>query len=115
MLRGQRVFACLILAAFAVATSPRLASAKNSKDVSATMDILSNTSLGGKTLKPGTYKVTANGSTVTLMSGKKVLAEAPAQWKTGSNKSGYSSIVTDAKGITEIHFQGKTRYLEVQE
>jgi len=115
MSRGQRLSACLILAAFALAISPRPASAKNSKDINTTMDILTSTSLGGKALKPGTYKVVVDGSSVTMKSGNKVVAEAPAQWKDGSSKSEYSSIVTSAKGITEIHFQGKTSYLEVQE
>jgi hypothetical protein len=115
MSRGQRVFACLILTACAVASSPRLASAKNSKDVSTTMDILTTTSLGGKALKAGSYKVIADGSTVTMKRGNKVVAEAPAQWKDEDSKSEYSSIVTNAKGITEIHFQGKDRYLQVQE
>lgn len=115
MFQGQRVFACLILVAFAVAISPRFAGAKNSKDISATMDILTTTSLGGKTLKPGSYKVIVDGSTVTVKSGNKVAAEAPATWKDGSAKSQYSSIVTDAKGIEEIHFEGKTDYVEVQE
>lgn len=115
MSRGRCVFACLILAAFALAISPRPASAKNSKEINTTMDILSDTSLGGKALKAGTYKVVVDGSSVTMKDGNKVVAEAPAQWKDGSSKSEYSSIVTSAKGITEIHFEGKTRYLEVQE
>ncbi|HVB86693.1 MAG TPA: hypothetical protein VNK23_08535 [Candidatus Dormibacteraeota bacterium] len=115
MFQGQRVFACLTLAACALAISPRPASAKNTRDITATMDVPAATSLGGKALKPGTYKVIVGGSTVTMKSGNKVAAEAPATWKQGSSKPPYSSIVTDAKGIEEIHFEGKTGYVEVQE
>lgn len=115
MFKRQRVFACLTLTACVLAISARPASAKNTKDISVTMDVPAATSLGGKPLKPGTYKVIVDGSTVTMKSGNKVAAEAPATWKQGSSKPQYSSIVTDAKGIEEIHFEGKTDYIQVQE
>jgi hypothetical protein len=79
------------------------------------MDIFTATSLGGKPVKPGSYRVVADGSTVTLKSGNKVVAEAPAEWKDADNKSAYSSIVTDGQGIKEFHFEGRASYLEVKE
>ncbi len=115
--RKQRVFAGAALAVLLVALTllPRTSSAKNSKTAQTTMDILIPTSLGGKPLKAGTYKVIADGSTVTLRLGNKLVAEAPAQWKDGNTKAQYSFIVTDAHGIDEIHFDGKTRYIQVKE
>jgi hypothetical protein len=93
----------------------RVAGASNSKPVVTNMEILNPTSLGGKTVKPGTYTVVADGSTVMLKLGRKVAAQAPAEWKDAANKAAYSSIVTDAQGIKEIHFEGQTRYVEVTE
>jgi hypothetical protein len=91
----------------------RVAGASNSKPVMTNMEILNPTSLGGKTVKPGTYTVVADGSTVMLKLGRKVTAEAPARWKESANKAAYSSIVVGAQGIKEIHFEGQTRYVEV--
>lgn len=117
MFRSRSVFACAAVVAFLVAAtlSPRVARAKDSKIIQTTMNIANATSLGGKPLKPGTYKVVADGSTVTMKSGNKVVAEAPVKWKDADTKTGYSFIVTDAQGITEFHFNGKSRYAEVKE
>jgi hypothetical protein len=117
MFRRRSVFAYAAVAAFLLAAmlSPRAASAKNSKTINATMYISSPTSLGGKPVKAGTYSVIAGDSTVQMKSGNKVVAEAPVQWKDAGSKAGYSSIVTDAQGIKEIHFSGKSRYIEVTE
>lgn len=117
MFRKQFAFAVSFLAALLLllplaATS---ANAKESKTISTTMHVLNSTSLGGKAVKPGTYRVIADGSTVTMKMGKKVVAEAPMQWKDGDGKSPYSSIVKDAQGIKEFHFEGKSRYIEVRE
>lgn len=100
---------------FALALPPRVASAKDSKAIQSNVDILSPTSLGGKQIKPGSYKVIVDGSTVEMKSGKKIVAEAPAQWKSSNSKAHYSFIVTNPSGIKEIHFHGKSRYIEVED
>lgn len=117
MFRTRSVLACAAVAAFLLAAmlSPCVASAKDSKNIQSTMTIANATSLGGKPLKAGTYRVIANDSTVTMKSGDKVVAQAPVQWKDAGSKAEYSSIISDDHGIQAIHFQGKTRYIEVKE
>ncbi|MGH9738905.1 MAG: hypothetical protein ACRD4X_10000, partial [Candidatus Acidiferrales bacterium] len=89
--------------------------ANEAKTASTNMDISTPTSLGGKPVKAGTYRVVANGSTVTLKSGGKTIAEAPVEWKQSDDKASYSSVVTDGQGIKAFHFEGRTSYIEVEE
>jgi len=81
--------------------------------VSATMDLLSPASLGGKQLRPATYQVKADDSKVTLLQGKKVVAESAIQWKDEPDKSPYSAIIVDGSKVKEFHFSGKRKYIEV--
>lgn len=107
----------LLLLAFVLATAlvGQTAITKDSKTISAEMDIITATSLGGKPVKAGTYQVIADGSTVTLKRGNKVIAEAPAALKDSDAKASYSSVVTDGQGITEFHFEGRQSYVQVKE
>jgi len=89
------------------------AAAKNPNSVSTTVQLLSETSLHGTTLKPGTYKLVADETNVTLEQDGKMIAESKMHWKDGAKKSPYSTVVFDDHGIREIHFDGKTRYIEI--
>jgi hypothetical protein len=109
------VWSLLLASVLAAALTAQSASAKNSKTVSTNMDIVTATSLGGKPVKPGTYRVVADGSTVTLERGNKVIAQAPAEWKDADGNASYSSVVTDSQGITQFHFEGKDSYIQVKE
>jgi hypothetical protein len=72
------------------------------------------TSLAGTALKPGSYTVVADGSTVTLSQHRKKVAEAPAQWKDEQGKPHRSTIVTDSDGrVMEFHFSGQTQYIVI--
>lgn len=82
---------------------------------SATMDLLTAATLGGKQLQPATYHVKADDNKVTLMQGKKVVAEAAIQWKNETGKSPYSAIVVDGSKVKEIHFSGKDKYIEISD
>jgi hypothetical protein len=112
--RGVNAVAPILIAlALAMPLAAR-AVANGSKPLSATMDILSAASLGGKQLKPGTYTVTADDTKVTVSQNGKMVAEAPVQWKDETSKARYSNIVTVGDQVTEIHFGGKMRYVTVQ-
>jgi hypothetical protein len=92
----------------------RVALAKNNGDLfKTTMEIRNEVTLDGKQLKPGSYDVKVDGSTVTFLHGGKAVAEAPVQWKDESGKSRDSKIVADSGAVKEIHFIGKTRYVEI--
>jgi hypothetical protein len=86
---------------------------KTSKSTKATMDLLTEASLGGKQLKPGTYVVTADDSKVTFSMNGKVVAEASVQWKDETTKVSMSNFVNVGDQVKEIHFGGKMRYVEI--
>jgi hypothetical protein len=77
------------------------------------VDLHSAATLAGKDLKPGTYQVSADGSKMTISRDGKVMAEAPIEWKDGQSKASYTSVVTDGNQITEVHFDGKAKYISV--
>jgi hypothetical protein len=112
--RGVNIVAPILVAlVLAMPLAARAVAGNNSKATSATMDVLSAISLGGKQLKPGTYTVTADDSKVRVTQNGKVLAEAPVQWKDETSKARYSNIVTVDEKVTEIHFSGKMRYVAI--
>jgi hypothetical protein len=115
MYRRGMVFAVSMLTALLLALPMAARTPKNSKTIVTDMDLLNPTSLGGKPLKPGSYKIRVDESKVTVEQGGKMVAEAAVQWKDGTSKAQYSSFVTDDHGVTEIHFSGKTQYVEIAE
>ena len=112
--RGMRVvFTVLVALALAIPAMARHDAANDAKQVSTRMDLLSAATLSGKALQPASYTVTADEAKVTLSLNGKIVAEAPVQWKDEAGKARYSAFVTDGSQIREIHFSGKTRYIEV--
>jgi hypothetical protein len=110
------VLSVLVALAVAMPIAARGAYAKDSKaTVTAILDILDATTLGGKHIEPGTYRVSADDSKVTLERDGKMVAEAPVQWKDETSKARYTNIVTEANKITQIHFSGKMRYIQIAE
>ncbi|MGA2510470.1 MAG: hypothetical protein ABSG27_09575 [Candidatus Acidiferrales bacterium] len=109
------VFPIVVAIVLAMSLATRNAAANDSKSTRATVDVLSQVSLAGKQIKPGTYTVTADDSKVTIADGSKVIAEAPVQWKDETAKARYSNIVTVGDQVKEIHFSGKMRYIQIAE
>jgi hypothetical protein len=108
----NQVVRILVVVALAMPLAAR-AFANGSKSTSTTMDILNAVSLNGKQLKPGTYTVTVDDAKVTVIQHGKVMAEAPVEWKEETTKPSSSNIVTNNDEVTEIHFGGKMRYVQV--
>jgi hypothetical protein len=109
-------FAFAVLAAFGLAlpVAARDESSNQPKAiVSMSVGLSSAATLAGKELKPGNYSVRADSVKVTLLRGGKAIAEAPVQWKDEAGKAAYSTIVTESKQIKEIHFLGKSKYIEI--
>ena len=116
MLHGKTGLAVTILAGLMLAI-PSLAhataAAKNPNSVHTTIQLLNQTSLNGKTLKPGTYKLVADETNVAFEQDGKMVAESKMRWKDTATKAAYSTVIFDDHGIREIHFEGKTRYVEI--
>ncbi|HXX43785.1 MAG TPA: hypothetical protein VEJ38_03595 [Candidatus Acidoferrales bacterium] len=113
--RGVNAVAPILIALVMAMPLAARVSTNGTKPTSATMEVLNTISLGGTQIKPGTYKVTADDSKVTLEQNGKMVAEAPVQWKEGDAKARYSNIVTVNDHVTEIHFGGKVRYVSVSQ
>jgi hypothetical protein len=116
MSQRRRSFVITVLTALALAL-PIAARSDNANApkaiVSMSVDLSSPATLGGTELKPGSYSVRADSVKVTLSRGGKAIAEAPVQWKDEAGKAAYSTIVTESKQIKEIHFSGKSKYVEI--
>jgi hypothetical protein len=87
--------------------------AKKSKALKTTFDLLQPATIDGTQLKPGTYDVTADDSTITLRLNDKVMVEAPVQWKDQGAKPDYSGAIIVKGELKEIHFSGQARYVEI--
>jgi hypothetical protein len=90
---------------------PGFARTTTSTAVKSTFTLADPAMLGGKTLKPGQYSVTADESKVTLKQGDKIVAEMPAQWVDGKDKQSRTTLVLEGNQIQEIRFGGQTRYV----
>lgn len=108
------VLTVLVALALALPIAARNDNANQTKAiVTMSVDLSSPATLAGTTLKPGSYFVRADSAKVTLSRGGKVMAEAAVEWKDAAGKAEYSSIVTEANQITEIHFGGKAKYIAI--
>jgi hypothetical protein len=83
--------------------------------VSVTVWLSHPVTMAGKHLMAGTYSVKADDSRVALSLDGKVVVEAPVRWKDEQNKPKMSSVVTSRDRLTEIHFGGRMRYIEIVE
>lgn len=109
-----RMFAILTVLAFAVPMMPQLTMAKDSESVvKSSLTLLNPATLAGKQLNSGDYDVVVDGAKITFKHNGKVVAEAPVQWKDSSSKANSSSVVVASNVISEVHFRGKTRYVEI--
>lgn len=109
------LFAVALLLAVAI---PAMASPKGAK-MSNTLakgefSVAGGEIINGTALAPGEYKVVANDSTVSFFRGNKLIAQAPIQWKDGTQKVEQNAIVTVSGKIQEVRFKGQSRSVVVQ-
>lgn len=114
MSRGFWNTVVMVLAALAllVPLAPQRSAANEKNVIKDSVSLSNPVTIGGKQLKPGDYAVVADAAKVTFSHNGKIVAEAPIEWKDGG-KSTYSTIVTDSGQLREVHFRGKSRYVEI--
>lgn len=109
------LFALALLLALAI---PAMASPKGARMSNAIakgqFNVVGGEVISGTTLTPGEYNVVANDSTLSFFRGKKLIAEAPIQWKDAAQKIDQNAIVTDSGKIQEVRFKGQSRSVVVQ-
>lgn len=115
MWRSRISFLFIVLAAITLfaSTAVRANDAGAGDTVSTTLNVLQPLTIGGTTIKPGTYTVNADSSKVTLVSHGRTIAQANVQWKDSDQKSKSTSLLAQDGAIKEIHFSGKSRYVEI--
>ncbi len=72
------------------------------------------TKLGATDVKPGDYTLTFDGAKLVLKQGKKVVAEAAAEWVDSKYEIRGDTVVIDGGQITEIRIEGKKRVIKVK-
>jgi hypothetical protein len=116
----MKSFASVALAMTMAAMLAFTASAKGrdaggpQSDITTTLNVLDPLTIGGLTLKPGTYTVKATDTDLTLMQNGKAVAHVSVQWKDSPKKAQSSNLLADSGAIKEIHFGGKTRYAVIE-
>lgn len=110
--RTKRVVSILAVLAIAMPLAALSSAAKPKTTARARIDVLADANLAGTQVKAGTYDVEANESKLTLKRNGKVVA-APIEWKDEQAKPQYPSIVAESGRVTEVHFGGKKRYVQV--
>jgi hypothetical protein len=64
--------------------------------------------VGQTEVKAGDYRFLIDGSHLTIMNGKKLVAEAEGRWEDRDRKSDYTSVVSNGEGkVVELRFEGK--------
>ena len=109
------IFAALT---FALSVATHTTPAKDAKSivtpvVKTDLRLSSPATLGGTNLQAGEYSMTADDMHARFLKNGKVIAEASVQWKDESAKPQTNAIVIEGNQITEIHFGGKMKYVEI--
>ena len=79
------------------------------KPVSTNLPLTQNVKIGQSDLKAGDYHFLIDGNHITVLAGRKQVAEADGRWEERSSKSPYTSVVCSAGGkLIEVRFEGKT-------
>jgi hypothetical protein len=91
-----------ILAALAL-TVPAFA-----KPMAKNLPISHPVKVGQVDVKAGDYRATIDNNHLTLLNGKKVIAESEGRWEDRDAKSPYTEIVSNSDGrVLELRFEGK--------
>jgi hypothetical protein len=113
MLRLRVGLALVVASAIVMLASSGARADAGSSVISSTLAVLRPVTLGGTTVKPGTYTVSADDTKITLVANGKTVATANVQWKDTPQKSKSTNLVSESGAIKEVHFNGKTRYVEI--
>jgi hypothetical protein len=102
-MKSNSFFRNLVLVSLLAVSVPLLA-----KPLTKSLPIAHNVKVGQSEVKAGDYRASFEGNHLTLMNGKKVVAESDGRWEDRSEKSPYTEIVSNADGrVLELRFEGK--------
>ena len=110
-MKSNSLVRTLALVAALAMTAPLFA-----KPVTKTLPINRTVKVGKIDVKAGDYRATIDDNHLTLLNGKKVVAESAGRWETRDSKSPYTGIVADSNGrVMELRFEGKAEVFVLSE
>jgi plastocyanin domain-containing protein len=78
------------------------------KPMSANLPLTHNVKIGQTEVKAGDYRFLIDGNHLTILNGKKQIAEAEGRWEERDSKAQYDSVVSNGDGrVVELRFEGK--------
>jgi len=102
-MKKQSLLANLVLAGALAVAVPVFA-----KPMSANLPITHNVKVGQTEVKAGDYRFLIDGNHLTILNGKKTIAEADGRWEDRDAKAAYNSVVSNGDGkVIELRFEGK--------
>lgn len=105
-----------LVRSFALLAAVALAVPVFAKPVTKVINIPQTAKLGKTQLQAGEYTLLIDGSTVTVKSGKKVIAETEGRWEQREDKQPYDSVLVGTDGtVQEFRFGGDRRVLVLNE
>jgi hypothetical protein len=99
-----------LLRSFALLAATALAVPAFAKPVVKTINLSQASKIGNASLASGEYRFLIDENKVTIMKGKKTLAETQGRWEERNAKSAYDSVLVGEDGqVKEVRFAGQTR------
>jgi len=78
------------------------------KPMSTNLPLTHDVKVGQTEVKAGDYRFLIDGNHLTILNGKKQVAQADGRWEQRDTKSPYTSVVSGADGkLVELRFEGK--------
>jgi hypothetical protein len=102
-MKSKSLLANLVLFGALAVAAPLVA-----KPMSANLPLTHTVKVGQTEVKAGDYRFLIDGNHLTILNGKKQVAEADGRWEERNTKSEYNSVVSNADGkVIELRFEGK--------
>ena len=102
-MKKHSLLANLVLAGALATAVPLFA-----KPMSTTLPITHNVKVGQTEVKAGDYRFLIDGNHLTILNGRKAIAEADGRWEDRDTKAQYNSVVSNGDGkVIELRFEGK--------
>jgi plastocyanin domain-containing protein len=102
-MKNKSLLANLVLCGALAVAVPVLA-----KPMSANLPLTHNVKIGQTEVKAGDYRFLIDGNHLTILNGKKQIAEAEGRWEERDTKAHYDSVVSNGDGrVVELRFEGK--------
>jgi hypothetical protein len=102
-MKNKSLLANLVLCGALAVAVPVLA-----KPMSTNLPLTHNVKIGQTEVKAGDYRFLIDGNHLTILNGKKQIAEAEGRWEERDTKAQYDGVVSNGDGrVVELRFEGK--------